>query len=250
MPDQAKPHHVFWTGGLDSTARVIHLLLSTGEEIQPHYIIRSEESTGNEIDAMNNIRRAVSKKYPELRPKLLPTRFINEDLIPRSPGIATEIKELKKKVKVHEQLHIMADYCMSSSIDHIDITYERDENIVPGELRVAQFFQVNPAFKCFFNAHADLTKRACYKMAVAEGWEDLLNLTSFCRRPRKKGRPCGTCGPCCDAVKEGMGFRLPFIPRMKARIPIPFRKFYRKNYLKHDSSWFFLTVKRCLEHKL
>ena len=250
MIEQAKQHHVFWTGGLDSTTRVIHLLLSTREEIQTHYIIRAAESTGNEIDAMNNIRRAVTKKYPELRPRLLPTWFINEELIPRSAEIDAEIKELKKKVKVHEQLHIMADYCMSSSIDHIDITYERNENVVPGDLRVAQFFQVNPAFKSFFNAHADLTKRDCYDMAVAEGWDDLLKLTSFCRRPRKKGRPCGTCGPCCDAVKEGMGFRLPFIPRMKARILIPFRQFYRKNYLKQDSSWFFRTIKRRLEHKL
>lgn len=250
MKGDETSHHVFWTGGLDSTTHVIHMLLCTGEPVQPHYIIRSEESTGNEIDSMNNIRRALSRRYPELRPNLLPTVYVNEELIPRSEEIALEIKKLKQKVKVHEQLHIMADYCMNSGIEHIDITYERDENVVPGELRVAQFFTVNPAFKSFHNAHADLTKKECYERATEEGWEDLLKLTTFCRRPRRKGRPCGTCGPCCDAVKEGMGFRLPFSSRMKARILIPFRQFYRKNYLKHDSNWFFKIVKRRLEHKL
>lgn len=250
MKEKDKIHHVFWTGGLDSTFRVIQLLLTTREPVQPHYIIRHEESTGNEIDTMNNIRRAVSREYPELRPNLLPTFYTNEELIPGSEELALEIKKLKEKVKVHEQLHILADYCMASDIEHIDITYERDENEVHGELHVAQFFQVIPAFKSFHNSHEDLTKRGCFNMAVTEGWDDLLKMTSFCRRPRRKGRPCGTCGPCCDAVKEGMGFRLPLIPRMKARILIPFRQYYRKRYLKHDNKWFFKMIKRRFEHRL
>lgn len=250
MNEKKKTNHVFWTGGLDSTFRVIHLLLSTGEPVQPHYIIRREESTGNEIDAMNNIRRAIANKYPDLRPNLLPTHYTNEELIPRSEEIAREIKELKKKVKVHEQLHILADYCKASNIENIDITYERDEHVVPGDLRVSHFFEVSEAFKSFHNAHADLTKKGCYKVAEKEGWDDLLKLTSFCRRPRKKGRPCGTCGPCCDVLKEGMGFRLPFVPRVKANIQLPFRQFYRNNYLKQDTNWFFKTIKRRFEHRL
>ena len=76
-----KVNHVFWTGGLDSSFRVINLLMTTKDPIQPHYIVRHEESTGNEIDAMNNIRRAASKKNPEFRSRLLPTIYTNEDSI-------------------------------------------------------------------------------------------------------------------------------------------------------------------------
>jgi len=243
-------HHVFWTGGLDSTFRLIFLLNSFKEPVQAHYIVRHEASTGNEIDAINKIRRAVTLRYPEWKANLLPTKYTNEELIPRSAKLALEIKKVEEKVHVHEQLHILADYCQASDIEHIDISYERDENVEPGSLRVAQFFQVSPAFKSFHNAHEHLTKKDCYNMAVTEGWDDLLRMTSFCRRPRIKGKSCGICGPCCDAVKEGMGFRLPFIPRMKARMLIPFRQFYRKNYNKHDSNWFFLMIKRKLECRL
>lgn len=243
-------HHVCWTGGLDSTFRVIKLLLTTNKRVKPHYVIMHEESSGNEIDSMNNIRRAFKKKYPELFQNLLPTDYIDKFAIPRSEELDAQVKELKKKVKVHEQLHVLADYCNAFGIDQIDITYERDENLEPGELKVAQFFGVNPAFKSFRNPHSDLTKKGCFTEAKKEGWDDLLKLTSFCRRPRRKGRPCGTCGPCCDAVKEGMGFRLPFASRMRARILIPFRLFYRKNYLIQDTNWFFRLIKRWLEPRL
>ena len=250
MKVEGTAHNVFWTGGLDSTAHLMHLLLKNGEQVQPHYIVRSEESTGNEINTMNRIRRLVHQLYPAQASRLLPTIYRNEDLIPRSGEIDLEIRKLKEKVKVHEQLHILADYCWDAGIEDIDITYERNRHQEPGELFVAQFFHRTRAFKSFHNVLEDMTKRESYNRAVGEGVEEVLKLTSFCRRPRSKGRPCGTCGPCCDAVKEGMGFRMPLSSRIKARILIPFRQFYRKNYTLHDRHWFFKIIKRRFEHKL
>jgi hypothetical protein len=235
---------------MDSTSRLIHLLITSGEPVQPHYIIRHEESTGHEIDTMNKLRRAISGKYPEKRENLLPTIYTNEDHIPRSEEIASEIDKLKMKVKVHEQLRILADYCKMTGIHSIEITYERDEKLVPGILHVSDFFDTISAFDSFINPYKDMTKRAIYALAVSEGWDDLLKMTTFCRRPRRMGRPCGTCGPCCEAVKEGMGFRLPFIPRMKATVLLPLRMYYRKNYDKHDVSWFFKIVKHQFENRL
>ena len=70
MKNKRNTHHVFWTGGLDSSFRVINLLRTPDELIQPHYVIRHENSTGSENDDMNSIRMAITKKYPDLRPKL------------------------------------------------------------------------------------------------------------------------------------------------------------------------------------
>ena len=247
---QNNVHNVCWTGGLDSTFRVLKLLLTTDELVKPHYVIMHEESSGNEIDSMNNIRRAFKRKYPELGHKLLPTDYIDKEMIPRSEKVEAEIKELKKKVKVHDQLHVLADYCYAFGIDSLDVTYERDENLDPKELKVAQFFNKAPVFKSFRNPHSNLTKMGCFLEAKQEGWDDLLKLTSFCRRPRRKGKPCGTCGPCCDAVKEGMGFRLPFFSLMRARILIPFRQIYRNHYLVQETHWFYKLIKRWLEPRL
>ena len=78
-----------------------------------------------------------------------------------------------------------------------------------------------------------------FNLAKNKGWNEIFLMTSFCRRPpKKKIVPCGICGPCVDAVKAGMGFRMPVKSRIKARIQIPFREYYRNNYLKHDRGIF------------
>lgn len=245
-------HQVFWTGGLDSSFRVINLLRTTDELIQPHYVIRHENSTGSEIDAMNNIRRALTKKYPDLRPKLLPTSYINEDLIPRNEEVDAAAEALRKKMSgVHEQYQILANYCKAHQIDEIDLTYERNTGKVsPDETGVSQYFGTAFPFDNFRNPHANITKRESYDQAKAEGWADLLKLTSFCRRPRRDGKPCGKCGPCHDVLKERMGFRLPFRSRVLANILMPLREFYRKNYDKQETSKFFRMIKRRFQDKM
>lgn len=249
MDKKDKVHNVFWTGGLDSSFRVIDLLLTSNEPVQPHYVVRHEASTGNEIDAMNNIRREFGKKYPELRPNFLPTIYINEDLIPRSREVDEAVEKIRETVRVHEQYQILAQYCQSAKIKHIDLTYERDIHTDPKKHKVANLFGNTFPFEAWHNPSLELTKRDCYHKALDNGWDDILNLTSFCRRPRKRNEPCGVCGPCNDVANNDMGFRLSIRSRTKARILTPFRNYYRKNYHKHNKTWLFKLIKRLFEEK-
>lgn len=249
MTANKKTHHVFWTGGLDSSFRVLYLLMTTDDLVQAHYIIRHEESTGNEINAMNNIRRAVGERSPDLRKRFLPTRYASEDLILKSKEVDEEIEKLRKIVRIHEQYQILAHYCNEFNVKEVDLTYERDRDSTNEKHNVESYFGNTFPFESFRNPHHDLTKMDYYKLAKEKGWSDLLNLTSFCRRPKKNNKPCGLCGPCTDAVKNGVGFRLPFSSRIKSRIILPFRIYYRNNYHKHDKTWLFKMVKRRFEHK-
>ena len=88
---------IFWTGGLDSTFRLVQLLFTTKHIVEPHYIVRHEDSTGIEIDTMIQIRRALTRKYPEVRSRFLPTVYVNEAYIPEFEDVKEEIEELKKK---------------------------------------------------------------------------------------------------------------------------------------------------------
>lgn len=248
MKEKQKTSHVFWTGGQDSTFRLLQLLLTTEDLVQAHYIVRHEGSTGNEIDTQNKIRRATIEKHPELRSRFLPTIYTNEDLIPKYTDIDQEIERIRKKVKVHEQLQILARYCRAFKIEQIDLIYERDL-VVDEDKRVAHHFGVSSAFQSFTNPLVHMTKRDCYLMAKDKGWDDLLLLSSFCRRPKKKDKPCGICGPCSDVLENGMGFRLPLIARMKAGIQLPFRQYYRKNYLNQNKG-VFKWIKRKFESRL
>ena len=232
--------NVFWTGGMDSTFNLIQKLLTTSNSVLPHYIVRHEDSTGKEIDTMITLRRAIIRKFPGVRTRFLPTNYTNEDYIPKFTEIDEEIKDLRKKVRVHEQYQILANYCKAYKIEKIDVSYELQENDANSEgMSISQYIGRSDSFKCFVNPLEKLTKSDTYSYAKSNNWHDLLNMTSFCRRPKEKNSvPCGTCGSCVDVVKEGLGFRLPFSSRIKAKIQIPFRKYWRRNFLKHDRGIF------------
>jgi len=246
MTEPTKQINIFWTGGLDSTFRLVQLLTTTTYMVQPHYIVRHEDSTGNEINTMIQIRRTIVRKFPEVRPRFLPTIYTNEDLIPNFRDLDEQIEELKKVGKVAEQYQIMSYYCREFQIDQIEVALTR----ISGEKAFFNHFKNSPAFKSFTYPTIEITKKEMLGITKLNNWDEILFMTSFCRRPIIKISPCGVCGPCVDAVASGMGSRFPLKSRMKARIQIPFRNYYRNNYLKHNENWFFKLIKRKFEHKL
>ena len=245
MIDTAEKIRIFWTGGLDSTFRLVQLLMTTTNMVEPHYIVRHEDSTGIEINTMIQIRRTLIRKYPEVRSRFLPTVYINEAYIPEFKDIDEQIEELKKTGKVAEQYQIMSNYCREFGVDKIEVALTR----ITGEKAFFDNFKNSPAFKSFTYPTIEMTKKEMLSIAKQNKWDDILFMTSFCRRPINKIAPCGVCGPCVDAVASGMGSRFPLLSRIKARIQIPFRNYYRKNYLKHNNSRFFKLIKRKFEHR-
>jgi len=229
---------------------LVQLLLSTKFVVQPHYIVRSEDSTGIEIDAMINIRRAISREYPEVMTRFLPTLYTNAERIPSYPDITEQIEELSKSVKIFAQYKMMSNYCRAFNIHKIEVCYEKNVDTLPGDLRLSQYFGNSKVFENFINPLEELTKRECYHTAKLNGWDDILNMTSTCRRPIKKIKPCGMCTTCIDMVIDGMGFTLPLSARIKANLQLPFRKFWRKHYPNHQNSKLFKLIHRKLEHRL
>lgn len=241
--------NVFWTGGMDSTFNLIHQLKTNNSLIQPHYIVRHEESTGLEISTMNSIRREVIKRFPEVHDRFLPTIYINEDFIMACKEVDNEIRDLRKTYKISEQYQIISRYCVQYKIKQIDISYEKDLHPLPAGRDLSHLFGESLAFKSITNPLSEHTKRDCYNIAKTEGWSDILDMTVFCRRPRRNSKPCGACGTCIDTVKAGMGFRLPIFKRIKAQALLPFREYWRSNYAKNQEKKLFKLIKQKYEGK-
>ena len=55
------------------------------------------------------------------------------------------------------------------------------------------------------------------------GYGDVFRKTWFCHRP-VLGMPCGHCNPCRDAVRDGMGWRIPWLGRKL----YPFARLFRR----------------------
>lgn len=245
MKDKQAVTDIFWTGGMDSTFVVLNSLMTTDNFIQTHYIVRSEDSTGIEIDTMISLRRLISRKYPEVMSRFLPPIYINEGLIPVFEDVTEQINELRQKCIVTEQYSHMANYCKANKINQIEVAITKETSL----LEKFKHYERSLAFKCFSYPILHLTKIDIFRLAKEEDWYDILLATVFCHRPKKKITPCGTCGPCNDAVMAGMGFRLPLIPRLKANLTIPLRKYWRKNYLRHDETKLFRFIKKKFENR-
>ena len=224
-PDMNKtaqaPVHLAWTAGWDSTFRLLQLLLIDQCSVQPHYIVRPEASTGQEIDAMHRIRRRLLGEHPEARERLKPTALTDVRAIPIEPDLAAEYEHIKQSRKVQYQYLLLACYCRQRGLDEIEIGIHKDDS----GFHLAE----EALFERFSLPMQHFSKLEMRQEAQDHGFAHIMDLTVFCRRPRG-GKPCGFCGPCHDAVTIGMGYRLPLLRRLRGYMQAPLRRWWRSNY--------------------
>ena len=226
----SKKFDVLWTGGWDSTFRVIQLL-SQGDDVKPHYICDpGRDSTPFEISAMHQIRNQL-KSNPKVKGNLLPVNIVKFSDFEKYKDIEEAYIDLMKQHYLGEQYKWIADYCRHKNIESIDLS------IV--SVNSDHFFQQNYARKdypfsvIFKNLNfplINMSKNDMREWCVDNGFLPVIESSWFCHSPARSGKPCGTCSPCIVAMEEGMGYRLP----TKAKVRYHFRILPRlKNFLKN-----------------
>ena len=241
---------MLWTGGWDSTFRLLQLLFHERKVVQPHYVITSQECTGKEITTINNIRRKLAREHPEVKELLLPVKYPNIDLIERYEDIRKGYEHIKESIYISPQYVWFARYCNEYNLnleigiekggrshqmledfvrENTDSVFKVDKKWTP-----ESFYKI---FKYFQFPLINYTKLDMEREAREQGWLEIMKMTWFCRRP-KKGKPCGFCGPCTDVVVDGLGWRLPLKSRIIANIQLPFRNWWRQNYEKQSMGIF------------
>src|SRR5699024_8248940 len=102
--------NLLWTGGWDSTFRLLQLLFIEEKMVKPHYIVRPQECTGKEIDTMHDIRRKISRQYPKQRKLLLPIAYTSTGEIKEHKAITDEYEKITKTKHINRQYEILARY--------------------------------------------------------------------------------------------------------------------------------------------
>ena len=222
--------HLFWTGGWDSTFRLLQLLFLEKKTVQPHYLIRPQECTGKEIDTIHKIERQILRDHPETEELLLPIKFFNVEHLKPDIEISSAYNRIKDRQYISIQYQMLARYCKQEGLESVELG-------VLGRETFEYFKTITTIFRYFEFPILGLTKPEMARISDKNGWIKYMKMTGFCRRP-KKGKPCGICGPCSDAVIMGVGWRLPMKARIIANIQIPFRKWWRNNYKKQNSGAF------------
>ena len=195
---------ILWTGGWDSTFRMIQLA-AQGETIQPYYIIDTDrKSSLIEIRQIHRIKEDISLKYSGclIRDIILielGTIKVNEKfkaaqkrLIKNSfmgsqylwiAALAEQIEGLELSIHKDDK----AEYFVRKLIEKED-DFNSDEKIIFGNLKYPIL---------------DYTKLEMEEEARTLGDLDILYKSWFCFSP-VNNTPCGICNPCKYSIEEGM----------------------------------------------
>ena len=223
--------HIFWTGGLDSTYRVVEL---SRQEcvIQPHYIIiNGRKTVNNELKAISDITDILNSDKRS-KAKILPLIKCTKSELEEYSDILSAWELLHKAKRFNStQYPLLAGYARQKElkiemgiqfsengtvVTVVDESYlvdcpDRDDVMMIDPVKGSQEWASYTMFKDFLFPKSlyHKTKREEVEELKALGYDKVLKKVWTCFNP-VLGMPCGHCFPCKSAMKEGAGTMVPF----------------------------------------
>jgi hypothetical protein len=231
IPFRSQPVNVLWTGGWDSTFRVLELTLGHHLPVQPWYFVDEERgSTATERRTMAALRSDIAERDPLAAHLIRPTQEIAVSSIVLDP----RLREAHGSLRIGSQYLWLASFLEREGMEGFELgavrggghlyrilweeveeapgptgrTYRLREDVRNPNLELFRRF----AFPLLPYSKPDLRARA-----EAMGWMDLMRRTWFCFSPRGEA-PCGMCAPCLVAIQGGMAWRIPWHRRIRPRL--------------------------------
>ena len=229
MMNEGRKVNIFWTGGLDSTFRVVELSQCQCT-IQPYYIkFGKRKSQQYEINAINAISR-ILRKDKRTKAELLDPIVVDEGEIPRDNnifdswlrlmrGLSWQYYVLAKFVNQHHLememgLQFSPNGSVARTIDETLLKPHSDPNynvlVIDKALANQDTMTIFGGF-CFPKSLYHKNKGEEIDFLRQKGYGKVVKHVWFCFNPMW-GYPCGHCFPCCSFEKEGV--KLPRIGRM------------------------------------
>lgn len=227
------PVPLLWTGGWDSTFRLLVVLLVERRAVQPYYIVDGlhyRPGVPEEQQAMRRIRELIARRHPEAESRLLPAIDCAVEAVPANAVLTAHYEGCLEAGFIGGQYEWLARYCSAHGIDGMELAIHRDDKareLLAGLIDGSRV-RLDPAyrgdsryelFRCFRLPLFDTTKREMRTQARQAGFDEIMSLTWFCHRPRH-GQACGTCNPCIYTIEEGLGERVPLAGRIRYRLRI------------------------------
>lgn len=220
---------VLWTGGWDSTFRVLQVIYRYEAVVQPYYVIdQHRQSTPVEIATMRNIADRIRSEDPKKGQRLLDLKIVERSSLSEDPSLDAMWSRLSKQGPLGTQYVWLANFMRQYDAWGLELCIHKDDRATRFVVDHA-IFRKNAnggywelpdtvmnsdleLFRGFRFPILTMTKVKMKEAAHEMGFEHLMNMTWFCHSPTKTGEPCGVCGPCGDARIEGMGWRVPKTP--------------------------------------
>lgn len=224
MDMSQKTINLLWTGGWDSTFRLLEIVFVLKRSVQPYYLIDpTRPSTLIEMQACDKIKALIAEKSAEAGRLIEPTIFSYVPDIPPNPDLTQKWSNLAKELPIGSQNEWLARYAEAHDIHDVEMSVE---NYIEGQFTQALISRLvgqgetcrlmeNPQpddwlmFERFTFPIRHLTKLDLKHLSEAHGFYDILKHSWFCHKPTADGKICGECVPCEAAKKKGLGHEFP-----------------------------------------
>lgn len=216
---------LFWTGGWDSTFRLLYLVFHLKKSVQPHYIVDTGRKTSLlEIETMSKIKRAIYETEPAAGDLIKPLLLTSIHEIPPNQAITKKYSRLASQAHLGTQYEWLTRYAAENSPRQIEIglhgesfiellgaylvlNTENPENPYNEMIGVDQDEDI-AIFANFRYPLLGMPKLEMEEIAGKYGFDNILHLSWFCHNP-VKDQPCGLCRPCRITLEEGMTTKFP-----------------------------------------
>ncbi|HDT14010.1 MAG TPA: hypothetical protein ENO03_06600, partial [Candidatus Aminicenantes bacterium] len=225
MSTDPQTYRVLWTGGLDSSFRMVQLSRHD-VRVQPYYVSDDRESERFELEAIRRITDDI-KAHPGTACTLLPLVVVKSREIEPDREITEAYHRLRTKFPIGSQFEWIAR--LTKSVDGLELCAEgephaRGTNCVKTLGRVRTVTDCPAPYaaldressdpdllKVFGRLHFplplfEITKLQELQLYKEWGFGSTIDKTWFCHSP-VRGRPCGFCKPCAAAIHAGLDFR-------------------------------------------
>lgn len=223
---------VFWTGGWDSSFRVLNLAIHERCWVQPIYVVdQYRKSWRNELEAIDRIRIATAQRFPDRAANILKLLVINKSDVQISETVRDQYSVLRAAFEISWQYEYLAGVVENSGYDQVEVSLIAEDNLTLSDF--VRKHAIETSYSCGATTWAmkdwtssnaieegmkmfhhfsfpaiHSTKRDLDAQAKARGFEDILNLTWFCHYPIGD-QPCGACYVCRHVISSGLTNRFP-----------------------------------------
>ena len=225
MSMENRTTYVLWTGGWDSTFRMLQLAVEKhkGDTIQPIYVIGDNRpSEAREIETMASILPELrSRSQAELEDVLL----IDKASIPEDARISAAFAAIRQELVIGTQYEYLAR--LTKEYPFLEIEIEKPNGEYSGCVAAIQrmgamierdgSYFLDPErssescvllFGGFSFPLFNTTETGMVRWVQENGGQEIMRKIWFCHHPLH-GEPCGICRPCQQKMECEMAWLLP-----------------------------------------
>ena len=232
---------LLWTGGWDSTFRLLTLISQPECVVQPYYIIsRGRRSWSIELKTMEKISEAC-REEPDKFPGIVLSPIVadRDDIAPNSE-ITTRYERLLSKGDLGVQYEYLARYADEHKLNDLELGvehgrffiydlvtefFEEDNSVSSSTMKLRDDAPDDVLFLKYFSFPLiNMSKKDMEKVSSERGFQHIMDMTWFCYRPIANKWPCGTCHPCELTIEPGLSHRIGWRGLWRHRVIWPLRK--------------------------